>query len=144
MRRLMLTAGVVCAVAALTDFAGAQVNTMPGQVVGSGYSTQSVGQPLPKAAPPAGQPIGLPADSAMMRRYDPNRPYDALKGTNLSRDQVRAPIAGMGDQSMWSQLKVIFGLSKPPVQMAPQNSTYFPSLTRRNRERAEAREWRRD
>jgi len=144
MRRLMLATGVVCAVAVLTDLAGAQVNTMPGQVVGNGYGTTVVGQPTPKAAPPAGQPLGLPSDTAMMRRYDPNRPYDSLKGTNLSRDQVIAPTGGATNETIWTKVRSLFGYGKPPVQLAPQHSTYIPSLSRRNRERAEAKQWRRD
>ncbi len=142
MRRLMLAAGVVCAAAVLTNLAGAQVNTMPGQVVGSGYGTSVVGQPVAKAAPQAGEKVNLPANTAMMRRYDPNRPYDALNGTSYTRDQVGAPIPGAGDQSLWSKFKSVFVFEKPTQPV--QHSTYFPSLSRRNKERNEAKMWRRD
>jgi len=146
MRRLTSAVGIVCAVIALMGFADAQVNTMPGQVVGTGYGLGSVGNPVPKAAPPAGRPIGLPKDTAMVRRYDPNRPFDALKGTNLSRDQVAAPLSATGgDPSLWDQMQMALGFKKhPQVKSATPASTYFPSLTRRNRERAEAKQWRRD
>ena len=141
-RRLALAAGVVCAAAALANFAGAQ-NAMPGQIVGSGYGTSVVGQQVSKAAPAAGQQLGLPADSPMFRRYDPNRPYDALKGTNYTPDQVGAPIPTPGgNKTILDTIKAIFVKEKPPVP-APR-STYFPSLSRRNREREEAKQWRRD
>lgn len=148
MRRAVL-AGVACAVVVLARPGSTQVNTMPGQVVGTGFGLGPVGKPVSKAAPPAGQPINLPADSPMMRRYDPSRPYDVFKGTNLSPDQLAAPIEGYGDQSLLSKLyqrlKSVVGFGGPKMVSAPQgNSTYFPSLTRRNRERAEARLWRRD
>jgi hypothetical protein len=147
MRRAVL-AGVACAVVVLARPGSTQVNTMPGQVVGTGFGLSSVGQQVPKAAPPAGQPINLPADSPMMRRYDPSRPYDVFKGTNLSPDQLAAPIEGYGDQSvlskLYQKLKSVVGFGPPKLVSAQQNSTYFPSLTRRNRERAEQRLWRRD
>ncbi|WP_439627381.1 hypothetical protein [Gemmata sp.] len=140
-RRVALAAGVVCATAVLADFAGAQ-NAMPGQVVGTGYGTNIVGQQIPKAAPAVGQPLGLPADSAMVRRYDPNRPYDALKGSSYTPGQVRAPVPG-GDRTILQTIKAIFIKENPPAPPV-QQSTYFPSLSRRNREREEARQWRRD
>jgi hypothetical protein len=120
---------------------------MPGQFVGTGmtYNLNPVGSQLPKAAPPAGNPINVPGNSPMMRRANPNRPLDALKGTNLSPSQIVAPVPGAGDHAMLHQLheklKSIVGLTKVNTQ---ENSTYFPSLTRRNRERAAARLWRLD
>ncbi|VTT99679.1 unnamed protein product [Gemmataceae bacterium] len=142
-RHVAVAAGVVCAAAVLADFAGAQ-NAMPGQIVGSGYGTNVVGQQVSKAAPVAGQPLGLPADSAMLRAYDPNRPYDALKGTNYTPDQVRAPIPTPGgNKTILQTIKAIFIKEKPPAPPV-QQSTYFPSLSRRNREREEAKQWRRD
>lgn len=143
----MLATGIVCAVVALMGYADAQVNTMPGQVVGTGYGLGSVGNAIPKAAPQAGRPIQLPKDTAMVRRYDPNRPFDALKGTNLSRDQVQAPISATtgGDPSLFDKMQMILGFKKhPQAKPAVNPSTYFPSLTRRNRERNEAKQWRRD
>ena len=148
MRKLIL-AGAVCALAVLARPGSTQVNTMPGQVVGTGFDVKSVGQAVPRAAPQAGQPINLTADSPQMRRYDPSRPYDVFKVTNLSPDQLVAPIDTNGDQSLlgklYAKMKSVVGLGGPELRMAPQQrSTYFPSLSRRNRERAEARLWRRD
>jgi hypothetical protein len=145
MRQLMLAAGVACAVVAVGELADAQVNTMPGQVVGTGYGLGSVGQAVPKAAPQAGTPINLPSNSKMVRRYDPNNPYDALNGTSYSKDQVVAPVTPLSplvEHSFLSKMKTILGFDTPS-QPVPR-STYFPSLTRRNRERNEAKQWRRD
>jgi hypothetical protein len=120
---------------------------MPGQFVGTGmtYNLNPVGSQLPRAAPSVGNPINVPQNGPMMRRANPNRPLDALKGTNLSPSQVIGPVAGTGNHAMLHQLherlKSIVGLTKVTAQ---ENSTYFPSLTRRNRERAEARLWRID
>jgi hypothetical protein len=143
MRRLALAAGVACALAGL---AAAQ-NTMPGRVVGSGYAVSPVGNPVPKAAPPAGQPINLPADSDRMRRMDPSRPLDVFKGSTFSPDQLVAPVPGAGDQSVLTRVyDKLRGLISPRFTEPnePGRSTYFPSLSRRNRERAEERMWRRD
>jgi hypothetical protein len=147
MRQLLLTAGVVCAVAGFAGPASAQVNTMPGQVVSTGFNSNvnAVGTQIPKAAPAQGKPINIPNDSQFLRRYDPSRPYDAFKGTNLNVDQIVAPIPLPNEQSTFDKvsekLKSVFGVTKA---VEPQRSTYFPSLTRRNRERAEERLWRRD
>lgn len=146
MRQLMLAAGVACAVVAIGSLADAQVNTMPGRVVGTGYGSGlgAVGQPVSKAAPQAGTPINLPANSKMVRPYDPRNPYDSLNGTNYTRDQVLAPVAPTGvEQSFLTKMKIILGLEQPTGPVQPR-STYFPSLTRRNRERAEARKFRLD
>lgn len=147
MRRAAL-AGVACAVVFLARPGTTQVNTMPGQVVGTGFNLSPVGQSVRKASPPAGQPINLPAESAMMRRYDPNRPYDVFKGTNLSPSQLAAPIEATGPQSvlgkLYGKLKSVVGFGSPKLETPQQRSSYFPSLTRRNRERAEERLWRRD
>lgn len=147
MRQLLLTAGVVCAVVGFAGRASPQVNTMPGQVVGTGFNSNvnAVGTQIPKAAPAQGRPINLPAESQMLRRYDPSRPYDAFKGTNLSVDQLVAPVPLPNQPSTFDKLsdklKSVFGVVRA---VEPQGSTYFPSLTRRNRERAEERLWRRD
>jgi hypothetical protein len=149
MRQLMLAAGALCAAGGLVWQASAQVNTMPGQVVGTGFNVsgtvQNVGSAFPRAAPQGGQPINMPAESAMMRPYDPAHPYDVFKGTNLSTDQLAAPIPGLGDQSMLSKLKdkikSVLGMTGTST---PQRPTYFPSLSRRNKERAQERLWRRD
>jgi 3-hydroxyisobutyrate dehydrogenase-like beta-hydroxyacid dehydrogenase len=130
-------------VAALTEFADAQVNTMPGQPVGSGYGLGTVGQPISKAAPQAGHAVKLPANTAMRRSYDPNRPLDSLNGTSLSREQVIAPVTTPASNlSVLSKVKAVLGFEKPAAPVP--HTTYFPSLSRRNRERNEAKQWRRD
>jgi len=145
MRQLLWAAGVACAVGAFAQQANAQT-TMPGQVVGTSYNLSGVGQQLPKAAPAAGQPINLPAESPLMRRADLTRPLDAFKGTNLNASQIAAPVMGIGDQTildrLYDKVKSAVGYTKP-IELQ-QQSTYFPSLTRRNRERNEAKMWRRD
>ncbi|MBA4065862.1 MAG: hypothetical protein C0501_19515 [Isosphaera sp.] len=144
MRQLALAAGAACALAGL---AAAQGPAMPGQVVGSGYAVNPVGGAVPKAAPTAGRPVNLPAESAMLRRQDPSRPLDALRGSSLDPSQVVAPVPGAGDQNLLSKLyDKLRGVVSPRMTEPnePGRSTYFPSLSRRNRERAEERMWRRD
>ncbi len=142
MRQLVLAVGAVCALAVAANRADAQGTTMPGQIIGNGltYNLNPVGSEISRAAPPAGTPINIPADSPLMRRYNPNDPYAAFQGTTLSPDQVVGPVGT--EQSLLDKLKSIIGITKV-VQTEPR-STYFPSLTRRNRERAEQRLWRRD
>ena len=156
MLRLTLAAGVACAVV-LTHPAGAQYNasngggsTMPGQVVG-GYRGQvnPVGQRLPAAAPPAGQSI---TDGAMQRPYDPNRPYDVFKGTNIDPANVLAPVVGPDGRSvvppdaldkLSDKIRALWGRAMPALPRPP----YTPGITRRAHERARARAdqmWRRD
>ena len=137
--------GVLIAWCPLAQPARAQGPVMPGQVVGTGltYNLAPVGSPVPRAAPPAGNPINIPAEHPLMRRYDPNNPYAAFQGTNLSRSQVVAPVAPVGAAQSWlDRFKALLGTTGLPRSATP--STYFPSLTRRNRERAEERLWRRD
>ncbi len=143
MRNLALT-GAVCALVGFAGAAHAQVNTMPGQIVGNGFNLSPAGQP---AGQPVGQPVNMPAENSHMRPYNPNRPYDMFKGSTFSPDQLVAPIPGVAAPSLLekfnSRLKAMLG---PPQSLTPpvQNTGYFPSLTRRNRERAEQRLWRRD
>ncbi len=145
MRQLLLAVGAVCAAAGFAGTALGQANTMPGQIVGKGFTTAPVGQQVPKAGSPVGQPLNIPADSPNLRRYDPNRPYDVFKGTNLSANQLVAPIPGVGDQNaferLYDKLKSVVGMSKPGEMRAPN---YTPGIGRRNRERADDRMWRRD
>jgi hypothetical protein len=151
MRRFALLAGVACA-AVLVNSAGAQFNSptvggsaMPGQVVGS-YSGQvnPVGQRAPAAAPQAGQSITA---NAMQRPYDPNRPYDAFKGTNIDPKNVIAPLVGPDGKQMQqpdaldklSEKIRAFFVRNPP----PPRPTYAPGVTRRSHERHDQM-WRRD
>jgi hypothetical protein len=148
MRQLALAAGVVCALAGFAGRAAAQGTTMPGQIVGTGYSLTPVGTRLPKAAPSVGQPIGSPFQNQATRPYDPSRPYDAFKGTNIDPRNIAAPVVAFGDQSAFSKfydkLKAVVGIapSGPPSMAAVPG--YTPGIGRRNRERAERRMWRPD
>ena len=51
MRQLVLTAGTLCAAAALAHWASAQNQVMPGQVVGTTLNANPVGTRFPEAAP---------------------------------------------------------------------------------------------
>jgi hypothetical protein len=154
MRRWVVAAGAACAVL-LTHSAGAQNGaqttqtgtTMPGTVVGSYSGTVgTVGKRLPDAAPAAGLPI---TSSPYMRPYDPARPYDMFKGTNIDPKQVLAPLVGPDGKpveppdaldKLSAKLKALFTFNKA----APPRPPYAPGISRRNRERAEQRMWRRD
>ncbi len=151
MRRLTLAVGVACAVL-LTHSAGAQNNaptvsgtTMPGQVVGSYAGTVSpVGQKQPAAAPAAGLPV---TSNPLMRPYDPSKPYDVFKGTNIDPKQVLAPLVGPDGRpvqppdaldKLSDKLKAVFGFGTPPPR-----PPYAPGISRRNKERIQQM-WRRD
>lgn len=151
MRRWALAAGVACAVL-LTHSARAQNGatvggtTMPGQIVGS-YSgnVNTVGQRLPQAASPIGQSVSA---NQLMRPYDPSRPYDVFKGTNIDPKQVLAPLVGPDGRpveppdaldKLSEKLKSMLGLARPALPRPP----YVPGISRRNRERHQHM-WRRD
>ena len=155
MRRFTVAAGVALAIL-LAGHAVAQFNstsantvggtTMPGQM-GSTYRGQGsqVGQRAPAAAPQAGQSI---AGGAMQRPYDPSRPYDAFKGTNLDPNSLVAPLIGPDGKPVGQpdaldilseRIKGIFGLLKPN----PPRPNYAPGVARRTKERVHVL-WRRD
>jgi hypothetical protein len=152
MRRVALAAGVACAVF-LAGSAGAQFNTtstgttMPGQVVGSYTGTVNpVGQRLPAAAPAAGLPV---TSNPLMRPYDPNKPFDAFKGSGIDPKNVIAPLVGPDGRpveppdaldKLSAKLKALFTFSSS----APERPPYVPGISRRNKERREQRMWRRD
>lgn len=153
MRKWALAAGAACAIL-LTHSARAQNGTqtgggttMPGQVVGSYSGTVgSVGQKLPLAAPAAGLPV---TSNAMMRPFDPARPYDVFKGTNIDPKQVLAPLVGPDGRpveppdtldKLSAKLKALFTFN----QAAPPRPPYAPGISRRNRERHQKMLWRRD
>ncbi len=154
MRRALLAVGVMCAVG-VTGRSTAQFNTtsasnnsgttMPGQVVG-GYTGQvlPVGQSAPQAAPQAGQSITA---NGMQRPYDPNRPYDAFKGTGIDPKNVLAPLVGADGKpiatpdaldKLSERIKAFF-IKNPP----PPRPPYTPGITRRAKERTNQM-WRRD
>ena len=153
MRRLTLAGGIACAIL-LTHHAGAQINTppapaqppaMPGQVVGTSRGQVSqVGQRAPAAAPQAGQPITA---GALQRPYDPNRPYDMFKGTNIDTKQILAPLVGPDGKQvkepdeldkLSAKIKAFFVQTPPPGR-----PPYAPGISRRTKERSQHM-WRRD
>jgi hypothetical protein len=149
MRRLTLAAGAACAVVLIGPLGAQNSNdfSMPGQVVG-GYSgpVNPVGQRAPSAAPPAGLPVG---QNALQRPYDPNRPYDQFVGTGIDPSLLRAPLVGPDGREVAppgpfadfiARVKSVFVKTPPPQRTIP----YAPGISRRNRERAEQRMWRRD
>lgn len=149
MPRLLLTAGFVCAVTGLTGWATAQNASMPGTVVSNttGEQMKLVGNELPQVAKPVGRPVNLPDDNPLLRRYDPNNPYDSFRGTNLSVKSVVAPVNGAStavEPNMFQQIsksvKSILGLSTLPS--SPR--IYTPGIYRRDRERVRERMFVRD
>jgi hypothetical protein len=120
---------------------------MPGQVVGSGFDLAgSAPRPVGGTLPPVGD--------STMRRYDPNRPLDAFKGTGIDPRNVIAPISAFPpvpgpDKNLIDRLydkldaALSFSFLRTPTPVAqPPNVT--PGIFRRNRERVDARMWRRD
>ena len=121
---------------------------MPGQVVGTGINLNPVGTPISKAVPSRADIKKL--ENPLLRAYDPSKPYDVFKGTNLDPKSVIAPVAGFPgtgtDPTLLDKLSAKLGsvtsFFKPPA--VPPRPTYTPGLSRRNRERAMERTWRRD
>lgn len=153
MRRFLIAAGAACAIM-LAGHAGAQ-NTggfgtsMPGQAVSTyrGGPLSPVGTRLPDAAQPVGQPIANAG--ATQRPYDPSRPYDMFKGTNIDPNSLVTPLIGADGKpvdppdvldKLSDRIRSILGMLKPN----PPRPPYAPGISRRNRERAQQQMWRRD
>ena len=144
MRRLLLTAVLVCLATSIPSAVKAQSAIMPGSVVSTtpGEQVKSVGGELPRVAKQVGH--GVQPNGPMMRPYNPNNPYEALQGTNLSVKSIVAPVNGYQSQvapSMFSQvvdtLKSIAGINtKPIVSSTP---IFVPGIYRRDRERVKER-----
>jgi hypothetical protein len=140
MGRYITALGLTCALAG-----AAAAQAMPGQVVSNGVSLSPAAPRVPAAAPQAGKNIGNP----LLRPYDPNRPLDALKGTNLNPSQVVAPVQGLGGTQQPDLLDRVYDkLSSVtkflrPSSPAPQTQGVTPGIFRRNRERNQMN-WRRD
>lgn len=156
MRQWLPAVGVVCALGwpapATAQQRGpgpgpaAGTAPIPGQVVSTSFNLPSVASPIPKATTPAGNPVGNP----LMRPYDPSKPYDVFKGTNIDPKSVLAPVSGYpGLQTqqpdlldrLYDKLSSVTRFFRPTSPTPPP--TYVPGITRRNRERREAM-WRRD
>lgn len=151
MRRLLLAAGVGYGVWA-GGGAAAQNGpaVMPGQVVGTTFALSPVGN---QAAPKVGAPVGgKPGGGAgpLNRPYDPYRPLDVLKGTGLDPKAVVATVSPFSSTNpqpdlidkVYERLNKVTRFFNPVPEVPPP--TYTPGIARRNRERAEARMWRRD
>jgi hypothetical protein len=152
MRQLGAAVAAACAVGLFVGEAAGQSGgngmpaAMPGQVVGTPLQLNTVGTPVQRAAPPAGDQLGNP----LMRPYDPTKPLDVFKGTAIDPKTVIAPVMGYpgtGGQDpnllerLYQKLATVTGFYKPSD---PQRPTYTPGISRRNRERAMQRLWRRD
>lgn len=159
MRWSLKALAVACAVAGLTGFGHAQfriapqsagtasaAGSMPGQTVGSSYNLNPGGSTIPRAAPQAGTPIGNP----LTRPYDPSRPMDMFKGSGIDPKTVVTPLSafpGLPTQNpsildrLNSKLGSVVTYFRPSE---PPRPTYTPGISRRNRERAMERNWRRD
>ncbi len=133
----------------LTGWGQAQIPSpiMPGEVVSGSNSSDKlnrVGKQAPRVGKPIGEPINLPTENALLRRYDPDKPYDMFKGTGLDTSSIVGPMNGYTqvagtDKSavgqFYNKLKSWVGLStKPQVQ-----KIYTPGIARRNRERTQTR-----
>jgi hypothetical protein len=153
--------GVAAAVALLAGTAAGQSGSlgppgstnnlpvaMPGQVVGSAINLNPAGTPINPAVPSRADIKKL--ENPLMRAYDPSKPYDVFKGTNINPTSVIAPVAGFPTtgqdpnllQRLYTKLGTVTGFLTPSPP--PLRSTYTPGLSRRNKERAMERTWRRD
>jgi hypothetical protein len=120
---------------------------MPGQVVGTGISLNPAGATIPRAVPSRDDIKKL--ENPLTRPYDPSKPYDVFKGTNLDPTSVVAPVAGFPTtgqdpnllQRLYTKIGTVTGFLTPSP---PPRPTYTPGLSRRNKERMMERTWRRD
>ena len=89
-------------------------------------------------------------NSALSAGYDPSKPLDAFKGTNLDPKSVVAPVAGFPTtgqdpnllQRLYTKIGTVTGFITPSTPTP--RPTYTPGLSRRNKERTMERTWRRD
>lgn len=140
MRHWLLALGGLCALSS-----SAVTQQPSGQVVSNAFTLNPAGTRIPAAAPPVGSNVGSPT----MRPYDPFRPLDAFKGTNLNPKNVVAPVTGLpGTQQpdlldrLYGKLSAATNFLKPSSEKPPQPNV-TPGIFRRNRERHKM-EWRRD
>lgn len=119
---------------------------IPGQIVSTAFDLPTAGSPVPMAAPQAGTPVGSP----LMRPYDPSKPLDVFKGTNIDPRSVVTPVSGFPGLAtqqpdlldrLYDKLTAVTQFFRPTSPTPPR--VYTPGISRRNKERRE-RMWRRD
>ncbi len=124
--------------------ASAQFGTS-GQVVGSTYPLSAGGAMIPRAVSPAGMPIGSPFVNPMSGT--PINPYEQ---PGFDKSMIAAPTTGFPGSPyhqpdlldrLNDKLSDVTSFFRPGPSPRP---TYTPGISRRNRERAEQRNWRRD
>lgn len=149
MRRLLLTAGIVFAMAGFAGSSKTQDSSMPGMVVSNtaGEQMRLIGTTQPRAAKPVGQSATQPSTNPLLQPYNPNNPYASLSGTGLNVSSVVAPVNGATSsvspslfQQVSNSVKSILGITSPPAVQ----HVYTPGIYRRDRERVRARLFPRD
>lgn len=158
--RHWMAVGAVCALLGQPDRGAAQYGSlgppgstnnlpaaMPGQVVGTTLNLKPAGTAINRAVPARADIKKL--ENPLMRPYDPSKPYDVFKGTNIDPHSVVAPVAGFPgtgqDTSLFERLANKLGaVTNFFHPSAPQRPTYTPGLSRRNKQRMMDRTWRRD
>ena len=143
MRHWLSAIGAICAFA---NVSFAQQPIAGGQVVSNSFNLNPAGARVPSAAPQAGNSIGSP----LMRPYDPTRPLDAFKGSNIDPKTVIAPVSGLPGTGqpdlldrLYSRLGSVTSFIKPTPPSTPKPNV-TPGIFRRNRERNMPQNWRRD
>lgn len=154
MRPIAKAAAVACALVGIGGPARAQIAVptgspqpaaMPGKVVGNSYPLHPVGTQLPRAAPAVGNPIGSP-----FIKPEVGATINPFKNTGIDPKMLAAPAMGYPGSpyqepdmidKLYDKLKSVTAFFKPSPA---QTSTYTPGISRRNRERAMERNWRRD
>jgi hypothetical protein len=155
MRRLGV-AVAACAFGLLAGTAGGQSSAttnpkdqppaaMPGQVVGTPLNLNPIGNPVNKAVPSRGELKKL--ESPLSRPYDPGKPLDVFKGTNLDPKQVMAPVAEFPQTPNQNLLERLYDKLETKVTSmfrptGPVTPTYTPGIFRRDKQRAMNRMWR--
>jgi hypothetical protein len=154
MRHFVTAVAAACAAAGMAGPAAAQIGVptgsqppaaMPGQVVGSSYTLNPVATPIPRATTPAGSPIGSP-----FAKPELGATINPFKNTNVDPKLLAAPAMGYPGSpyqepdlidKVYDKLKSVTAFFKPSPA---QTTTYTPGISRRNKERAMERTWRRD
>ena len=149
MRQIVAAVAAACAVAGtagagLAQTAG-QPAAMPGQVVGSTYTLRPAGNMIPRSVAPAGNPIGSP-----FAKPELGATINPFAGTNVDPKLLAAPAMGYPGSpysepdlidKLYDKLKSVTAFLRPSPAATP---TYTPGISRRNKERAMERTWRRD